>query len=247
MTYLELVNSVLKRMRETTVSTVTENALSTLVGEFVNDAKRKVEDAWSWSALVDFVDITTVANQATYTLNTPTTGFEGATLRSRARIYLEPEKGQPLVFITTAGSEAQLSPFNVAASQLEVAVAGNQSQTDKPQYFSVERLTGAPVAGKPNKQIRLYPIPDGVYTVRIWFVNPQEVLTTESEVLLVPEAPVIQHAYLFSLYERGEELGEMLNLTVDKAQQALTDAISLDQQNTATEMNFYVPVRDVSM
>ena len=42
MTYLELVNDVLVRLRETTVSTVTQTAYSSLIGKFVNDGKRQV-------------------------------------------------------------------------------------------------------------------------------------------------------------------------------------------------------------
>ena len=44
-TYLEIVNDVLTRLREPTVETVTENTLSTLVGKWVNDVKRQVNDA----------------------------------------------------------------------------------------------------------------------------------------------------------------------------------------------------------
>ena len=49
-TYLELVNDILVRMREPEVSTVQENVLSKLVGRLVNDAKRQVEDAYSWNS-----------------------------------------------------------------------------------------------------------------------------------------------------------------------------------------------------
>jgi hypothetical protein len=45
MTYLELVNDVLVRLRETTVSSVSETSYSSLIGKFVNDAKRQIEDA----------------------------------------------------------------------------------------------------------------------------------------------------------------------------------------------------------
>lgn len=51
MTYLELVNDVLIRLREQTVSTVSLTTYSTLIGKFVNDAKRQIEDAYDWNAL----------------------------------------------------------------------------------------------------------------------------------------------------------------------------------------------------
>ena len=64
-TYLQIVNEVLTRLREPTVQTVTENTLSTLVGQWVNDVKRQVNDAYDWDALNTYVDVTTVANQWT--------------------------------------------------------------------------------------------------------------------------------------------------------------------------------------
>ena len=51
MTYLNLVNSVLRRLREEEVSSVQSSTYSKMAGDFVNDAKRIVEDSWDWSAL----------------------------------------------------------------------------------------------------------------------------------------------------------------------------------------------------
>jgi len=61
MTYLQLINNVLIRLRETQVSTNNETSYSTLIGLFVNDAKRQIEDAFSWNVLGQTVTITTVA------------------------------------------------------------------------------------------------------------------------------------------------------------------------------------------
>ena len=51
MTYLQLVNSVLRRLREDEVSSVSQNAYSKLVGELVNEAKQTIEQTWDWTAL----------------------------------------------------------------------------------------------------------------------------------------------------------------------------------------------------
>jgi len=45
MTYLNIVNNVLRRMREEEVTSVSSTTYSKMVGDFVNDAKRMVEDA----------------------------------------------------------------------------------------------------------------------------------------------------------------------------------------------------------
>ena len=47
MTYLDLVNNVLRRMREEEVSSVSESTYSKMAGDFVNDAKKLVEAAWT--------------------------------------------------------------------------------------------------------------------------------------------------------------------------------------------------------
>jgi len=66
MTYLELVNSVLRRLRENTVATVSQSAYSQLVGMYVNDSKRQVEDAWNWDALDDSLTVSVTAGVTVY-------------------------------------------------------------------------------------------------------------------------------------------------------------------------------------
>ena len=62
-TYLSLVNDVLVRLREPTVSSVTDTSLSSLIGKFVNDAKRECADAYDWDAFNTSVTVPTVADQ----------------------------------------------------------------------------------------------------------------------------------------------------------------------------------------
>jgi len=66
MTYLNLINGVLRRLRETTVSTYTETTYSTMIGDLINDAKTTVEEAWEWSALRNTITFNTVDGTTTY-------------------------------------------------------------------------------------------------------------------------------------------------------------------------------------
>ena len=68
MTYLDIVNNVLRRMREEEVTSVQGSTYSKMVGDFVNDAKRMVEDAWDWSALRTTLTITTTDDIFNYVL-----------------------------------------------------------------------------------------------------------------------------------------------------------------------------------
>ena len=68
MTYLNLVNSVLRRLREEEVSSVQSSTYSKMAGDFVNDAKRIVEDSWDWSALRTTLTVTTTNDIFNYVL-----------------------------------------------------------------------------------------------------------------------------------------------------------------------------------
>ena len=70
MTYLNIVNNVLRRLREEEVTTVTGSTYSTMVGDFVNDAKTLVEQAADWNALRQrYFVIQVAANQELITLD----------------------------------------------------------------------------------------------------------------------------------------------------------------------------------
>ena len=69
MTYLDLVNNTLRRLREDTVASVSDTDYSSLIGIFVNDAIRYVESAWDWSVLRTTVTVNTVAGTNLYSLS----------------------------------------------------------------------------------------------------------------------------------------------------------------------------------
>lgn len=66
--YLQLVNKVLVRLREDQVSTVNQTDYSSLIGEYINETKREVEDSWNWNILNQLKVITTSNGVETYPL-----------------------------------------------------------------------------------------------------------------------------------------------------------------------------------
>ena len=68
MTYLEAINNVLRRLREDEVTTTSETSYSALIGDLVNDAKKLVEDSWTWSSLRSTIQVPTAVGQAEYSL-----------------------------------------------------------------------------------------------------------------------------------------------------------------------------------
>ena len=73
MNYLQLVNSVLRRLRESEVTTVqgtgNANSYARLIGDYVNEAKSTVESAWQWLALKQTVPVTLVSGTSEYQLS----------------------------------------------------------------------------------------------------------------------------------------------------------------------------------
>jgi hypothetical protein len=232
MTYLELVNKVLRRLREEQVGSVSESSYSQLIGDMVNDAKRLVEDAWQWSQLIDWVSYETVAGQYNYSLNNESdalTGVQGAPLRERARFRRNTETGDILSFISyPLGKEGKLKEFAFDKDFDQRAYEISSNTRGTPEFVGLQPLFPFE-EGKINKNLVLWPVPDttGLITTT-YFTNPQNDLEDDTEVLMVPHEIVFQFAYHSAIFERGEELGETVDLIGTKAKMALQDAISHD-------------------
>ena len=67
-TYLTIVNHVLRRMRENEVTDITTNAYSKMVGDFVNDAKKEIQNSHDWSALRSVVTVSTSSGTSEYSI-----------------------------------------------------------------------------------------------------------------------------------------------------------------------------------
>jgi len=77
MTFLQLINKVMVRLRQTQISIVDQDQYTTLIGVFVNEGKRKVESAWEWDVNNVSLPLTTIAGTSKYTVT-------GSGLRQRS-------------------------------------------------------------------------------------------------------------------------------------------------------------------
>ena len=178
-TYLTLVNSVLKRLRENTVTTVEANILSSLVGEFVNEAKSLVERAHGWKALETTLTVLTADTQETYSLT-------GA--------------GNDPEFLYTYNNTQNTPLKQISHEQMLYRKTTAAPVSGPPYNFSISG-----VDSNGDHQVELYPIPNGVQTLtfRVSRVTPD--LSDENDVILVPQRPIVQLATAMSIAERGEE------------------------------------------
>jgi len=209
MTYLELVNSVMRKLREESVSTVNESDYSRLIGDFVNDAKRYVEDSWDWTALREERDVTTVAGVANYSLS-------DTNVRSEI-LYGNNETHQ----------------FPIAKESLEKirkkSLSGNDS--GDVMYYAVEG-----VDSNNNLNVRVYPKPKSSETLKFYVVKRGDDLVDDADVVKVPASVVVHFAYSYALVERGETGGQSGAEQALFAKVALTDAITLDARFHSDEL-----------
>src|SRR6056297_2205853 len=146
-TYLSVVNFVLRRLREREVTSVNDNAYARLIGTFVNDAKREVEDAWNWTHLKTSIQVTTVPGSLRYELN-------GSGQRFRL-IY--DYAGRPSVFNDTEDTFLQKSPSSRwMSSQLN----HDDVTENQPQWFEFNGFTS-----DVDVVVDFYPIPDKAYSI----------------------------------------------------------------------------------
>jgi hypothetical protein len=181
MTYLEIVNRVLRRLRENEVSTVNETPYSRLVGDFVNVVKREVEDSWNWSVLRTTLTATTAADVFNYVLN-------GSGTRIRV---LDVINDTDNVFIEQRSTRWFDQQFLIA-----------DQQKGSPLYYNFNGVTA-----NGDSQVDFYPIPDGVYNLRINCVVPQPELTLDTDVISVNAQLVIEGTIARAISERGEDGG----------------------------------------
>lgn len=68
MTFLEIVNRVLRRLRENQATSVADDPYTKLVGAFVNDAKLEAEQITPWGGQRQTITQRAVVDQNLYTL-----------------------------------------------------------------------------------------------------------------------------------------------------------------------------------
>jgi len=214
MTFLDMVNEVLVRMRETQVSAVDATPYSSLIGKLVNDAKTQIEDAFSWNSLGTSVEIATVSGTSEYSLT---------------------NVGQKFQIIDAINRTSNIGlvqiPFATMNRYLQFNVSSNIQGI--PTYYNFDG-----VDSNYDVKFNVYPIPDGVYTLRFSVTAPQVALVNDFQVPQMPSSLIVQNAYARALVERGEDggLGSSEAYALYKAM--LSDYIAMEATRTPENMEF---------
>ena len=206
MTYLELVNAVLRRLRESEVATVqgvgNSNNYARLIGDFVNESKSQIEVAWDWSALRTTLTLTTAPGIFNYELNGSRTNFK-------------------VLDVWNDSDDIEMQYKDSYWFNREFITASPQTGT--PLYYN---FNGVSADG--DTQVDIYPVPDAVYALRFNVSQRNVPLTNDTDTVVLPTRPIILLATAMAIEERGEDGGQQSMNAYAAAQSALSDEIAMD-------------------
>ena len=202
MTYLELVNDVLVRLRESTVTTVGETTYSALIGKFVNDAKRQIEDSYNWNCLAQTITVTTTGGTSSYALT-------GAGQKFRV-------------------NDALNTTSLIGLRNIEFVDMNRKLNLGAPSQSIPSEFCFSGVDGNGDTKVDLFPVPNGTFTLLFDLTIPQANLSADGTSVKVLDYLVTQSAYARALIERGEDGGTNSNEAYALFRGMLSDAIALE-------------------
>ena len=213
-TYLNLMNGVLRRLREEEVADVTETAYSKMVGDYINDAKSLVQDSHAWSTLRKTVVVPTVADTTEYSLT-------GA--GERVKLY-------SAINDTSNFFMHYESPnwFNNA-----YYISGEVTGTPDSYTFSG-------VDSNDDTKVRVYPKPSGVFSLRFDVCSREPDLTADADSTVLPAMAIVHNAVALLARERGETGGTTTQDYFIIADKHLSDAIAQDAYKNPEEFIYTV-------
>jgi len=233
MTYLELVNNVLRRLRETEVTTVQSTSYSKLIGDIVNDAKKLVEDSWDWSMERITIsntltssnpnennDVILVGSGESPRIESIIVGWDGADVGGTGKQFL--------TYIDQNTMEEKI--------RMEQPLVGTAVPNGRPVYYSFYGIDS-----NRDSIIRIYPSPDQSYILVTNLFKGQTNLSADTDTLNVPSMPVIHLAVALAARERGETGGTSTQEYFQIANKYLSDAIAMDAGKHPEQTIFYTP------
>jgi hypothetical protein len=220
MTFRGLINEILIRLREDTISSdwsgdindaTTVTDYQKVIGSLVNDTKRSVESYHDWLVLRQTVDITTVASTKNYNLSS----------------------GQEFKVLDVVNNSTGYQLTQVNRSYLNSIMYPNDP-TGEPTYYG---FNGADASN--NLKVDLSPIPTAAQTISFDIVKYQDELTEAATVINIPNKPVVLGAWARAIAERGEDGGTQSSIAAQEATNSLNQAIMIDGGNAKYENDWF--------
>lgn len=210
MTYLEMINSILRRLRERTVSTANESTYSRLVGQFINDSKNELEEAWDWNSLKTTLTATTSSGVFSYNLT---------------------DSGQNGTIVNVLNDTSNVFMRYASNNDFDNWYLNMTPVSGSPVYYNING-----VDSNGDSIMDVYPKPDGVYNIRVNMVIRTADLSADTDKPIIPSRPIEMLAYAKAIEERGEDGGQSAQSAYRTAERVASDAIARDAQFTPEDL-----------
>jgi hypothetical protein len=217
LTFLQIVNRVLARLRETAVATFNETDYSSHVAQVVNQVKTEIEDAWQWYALRDSYTVSAVNPTISYALTG--TGMNAVVMSAWNRTHgLELEKAP--------NAELDRTYFGTPTGQtVPTGAVSKYVQNGLDDDFDIK--------------VDIAPPPDTTQALLFNVYVPQADLAADATVPLVPQNLLIEETIARMQVEKGDEEAQRpLEGETFIKQDLLDTAISRDQGVDPTEQDW---------
>ena len=222
MIYRDIINEVLRRLREDQMTDWSGNLSSSngptdyhkMVGDFVNDAKYEVEHYWDWQVLRVTSAISTSDGVMSYSLL-------GADRDFKVLDVIDTSTGLTLKQMSSADINAKVFPLANLAKGEPVGYGFNGIDDNLDMVVDV------------------WPLPNYTRHINFNVVKPQDRLQLADTHCYVSEHAVILGAYMRALAERGEDGGTQVSVAAQDYNNILSRAIQIDSGKTQMEMDWY--------
>lgn len=234
MTYLELVNRVLLRLREDEVADLSAD-YSRLIATFLGEIHAEMLEAHDWSTFDETIRVNLTSGVNEYDLSAIESNggnvddaYAVTSLDSQLR-YIE---GAPVVDWLESSASTQGQPMRQLGWQAWHTIYSQDSSQSgtQPCYFALRqdgdgwRVAVWPTPTASGGQLRMQ-----------WWIPETAVDVDEDavdRVVLVPNRPLVLGALYLALNERGEEIGEPGNVAESRFYTALGAAKESDILNS---------------
>lgn len=234
-TQLTLVNNILRRLREDTVSGVSDNAYSQLIATWINDGMRELSDRFAWTSLEHEIEVNLIAGTSAYILSATTD----------ESLLIWDRRNRPAAYLYDNASDntmnAQMAYITEEDRLRLHSASRNQTNVD-PFHFSLKLTSDGA-----SYILTVWPEPSVARLIRIKFWTPQPELAidgTDNATSIILHNPTIEaYAHLSAANERGEEMGEPGNILERKYVNLLGGILEAAMKN-GEHANTYESYRD---
>ena len=160
------------------------------------------------------VSITTVAVSVTTVVVSTTSGTSSYALTGA---------GQKFRIQDVINTTSKLGLTNIPFANMNRYLNFGNSTNSIPLYFSFDGVDASY-----DTKVSLFPIPDGVYSLKFSLIVPQASLSSDSTECLMPSELVTQNAYARALVERGEDGGLSSSEAYQLYKSMLSDYVAME-------------------